>query len=46
MVSLDANDSLVVIDSKPGAWRGAAAQLIVRGVVEDGTEIDRVTLAR
>ncbi len=37
--------SLLVMDSRPGAWRGAASTLTVRGLAEDGTEIDRITLA-
>jgi hypothetical protein len=37
---------LLVIDSKPG-WRpGATSTLTVRGLAEDGSEVDRVTLAR
>jgi hypothetical protein len=37
---------LLVIDSKPGWRRGAGSALTVRGLAEDGSELDRVTLAR
>ena len=38
--------SLLVMDSKPG-WRpGAPSTLTVRGLSEDGSELDRVILAR
>ena len=37
--------SLLVMDSRPGAWRGAAPTLTVRGLAEDSTEIDRITMA-
>ena len=38
--------SLLVLDSKPG-WRpGAPSTLTVRGLSEDGSELDRVILAR
>jgi hypothetical protein len=36
---------LLVIDSKPGHG-GGTSTLLVRGLAEDGTELDRVTLAR
>jgi hypothetical protein len=37
---------LLVVDSEPG-WRpGAPSKLIVRGLAEDGTELDQVTLTR
>ncbi len=37
---------LLVMDSKPG-WRpGAPSTLTVRGLSEDGSEVDRVILAR
>ena len=37
---------LLVIDSPPGTRPGTASTLLVRGLSEDGSEIDRITLAR
>jgi len=37
---------LLVLDSQPGSGRGSASRLHVRGLAEDGTELDRVTLVR
>jgi purple acid phosphatase-like protein/calcineurin-like phosphoesterase family protein len=36
---------LLVVESVP-AWRGGTSRLHVRGLAEDGTELDRFTLAR
>jgi hypothetical protein len=35
---------LLVLDSEPSSWRGQASKLHVRGLDENGDEIDRVTL--
>lgn len=37
---------LLVLDSQPARWPGATATLTVRGLSDDGVEIDRITLAR
>jgi hypothetical protein len=37
---------LLVLDSEPGKWHGATSTLTVRGLAEDGSELDRITLAR
>lgn len=37
---------LLVIDSQPGPRPGTASNLLVRGLSEDGSEIDRITLKR
>lgn len=37
---------LLVLDSQPGPRPGAASTLLVRGLSEDGSEIDRITLKR
>jgi hypothetical protein len=37
---------LVVVDSTPGWRRGAGSKLHVRGLAENGTELDSVTLVR
>jgi hypothetical protein len=37
---------LLVVDSQPGSRPGATSKLRVRGLAEDGTEIDRVDLVR
>jgi hypothetical protein len=37
---------LLVIDSNPSQWRGGTSTLVVRGLAEDGTEVDNITLVR
>ncbi len=37
---------LLVMDSEPGSQPGAASRLRVRGLAEDGSELDRVDLVR
>ncbi len=37
---------LLVIDSSPAGWPGGTSTLLVRGLNEDGVELDRVTLSR
>jgi hypothetical protein len=37
---------LLVIDSQPDPRPGTASTLLVRGLSEDGSEIDRITLKR
>jgi hypothetical protein len=37
---------LLVVASEPGGRPGATSTLTVRGLAADGTELDRVTLAR
>jgi hypothetical protein len=37
---------LLVVDSTPATWSGGTSTLLVRGLNEDGVELDRFTLAR
>jgi Purple acid Phosphatase, N-terminal domain/Calcineurin-like phosphoesterase len=37
---------LLVLASQPGSHHGATSRLTIRGLAEDGTELDHITLAR
>jgi hypothetical protein len=38
--------NLLVVDATPGTGHGAPSTLLVRGLNENGTEVDRFTLVR